>query len=113
MNNLPLKWIALPENGGYLLSDVRDVMYCESDGNYSMVYLKGGGRHVACRKLKDMGALLPTEYFVRIHHSFLVNLMHVKRYHKGDGGYVELKNGKRLDVSRRKKANFLSRLIVV
>ncbi|MEO1259007.1 MAG: LytTR family DNA-binding domain-containing protein [Bacteroidota bacterium] len=113
MNSMPLKWIALPQNGGYQLSDVRNVLYCESDGNYSKVYLKGGGRHVACRKLKDIEALLPTEYFVRIHHCYLVNLMHVKKYHKGDGGQVELTNGLRLDVSRRKKADFMARLIVV
>ena len=110
---MPLKWIALPQNGSYVLSDVNDILYCESDGNYTTIYINDGSKYVACRKLKDMEALLPREYFVRIHHGYLVNLFHVIKYYKGDGGQVELKNGLRLDVSRRKKSDFLERLIVV
>ncbi|HFA52078.1 MAG TPA: LytTR family transcriptional regulator [Bacteroidetes bacterium] len=113
MEQMPLKWIALPQNGGYVLSDVKDILYCESDGNYSTVYMQDGSRHLACRKLKEMEARLPKECFVRIHHGYLVNLFHVKKYHRGDGGQVELSNGLRLDVSRRKKQAFLERLIVV
>lgn len=110
---MPLKWIALPQNGGYLLHNVQDVLYCESDGNYTTVYVQDGHRYVACKKLKDIECLLPKDAFIRIHHRYVVNLFHVKKYHKGDGGRIELKNGQCLDVSRRKKAVFLKKIIIV
>jgi len=50
---------------------------------------------------------LPAQLFVRIHHSHIINLAQVKKYFKGDGGQVELKDGTRVDVSRRKKDEFL------
>ncbi|HFA48870.1 MAG TPA: LytTR family transcriptional regulator [Bacteroidetes bacterium] len=107
------RWIALPQNGSFVLTDIRDIMYCEADGNYTMIFLKNGGKYLACRKLGDVEKLLPATCFVRIHHAHLVNLCHVRKYHKGDGGQVELRNGIKLDVSRRKKQGFMERLIVV
>ena len=113
MDQVPRNWIALPQNGGYIIKDVRKVTHCESDGNYSIIHTEEGGRYTVCRKLKEIEAMLPARCFVRIHHCFLVNLCHVKKYHKGEGGQVELKNDKRLDVSRRKKQGFLDRLIMI
>ena len=107
------QWIALPQNGSYTLVNEKDILYCESDGNYSTIYLQNGSKCVACRKLKEMEALLPKECFVRIHHTYIVNLCHVRKYYKGDGGQVELSTGRKLDVSRRKKQDFLARLIMV
>ena len=48
------------------------------------------------RVLEDAG-------FVRIHKSYLVNLVHVKEYIRGEGGSVILTNGTELEVARRKK----------
>lgn len=113
MDQVPLQWIALPQNGGYIITDVREVMYCKSDGNYTIVYASSGEKYTICRKLKEVESLLPNAFFVRIHHGVLVNLFFVRKYHRGDGGEVELKNGLRMDVSRRKKKDFMDRLIVV
>lgn len=113
MTNNSHQWIALPQNGSYVLVESKDILYCASDGNYSTIFLQDGNKYVACRKLKEMEALLPEESFVRIHHTFIVSLFHVKKYHKGDGGQVELSNGLKLGVSRRKKQDFLNRLIVI
>jgi two-component system LytT family response regulator len=51
--------------------------------------------------------MLPKNQFFRIHKSFLINVNHIKKYIKTDGGSVLMQNGDILDVSRRKKQEFL------
>ena len=54
---------------------------------------------------------MPTEHnFFRIHASHLVNLDKIKKYIRGDGGYVIMEDGTKVDVSSRKKHEFLNRL---
>ncbi len=48
--------------------------------------------------------------FIRIHKSYLVNLLHVKEYIRGEGGSVILSDNREVAVSRRKKDYFLSRM---
>ena len=56
---------------------------------------------------KDFEELLPSETFLRIHNSYIINKDYVEKYIRGDGGQVVLSNGAVLDVSKRKKADFL------
>jgi two-component system LytT family response regulator len=54
--------------------------------------------------------LLEHSGFCRIHKSFLVNLQHIKEYVRGEGGSVILTNDKAIEVSRRKKEVFMTRM---
>jgi two-component system LytT family response regulator len=58
----------------------------------------------------DYEIILQDSNFFRIHKSSLINLRHIKEYQKGEGGFVVMSNGKSLEVSRRKKEPFLSRM---
>ena len=51
--------------------------------------------------------MLPPEVFIRIHHSTIINKNYVEKYIRGEGGQVLMQDGKVLDVSKRKKAEFL------
>jgi len=62
---------------------------------------------MASRTLKDFEEILPTDTFFRPHNSHIINLHFIKRYIRGDGGQVEMKNGNYVLVSRRKKDEFL------
>jgi two-component system LytT family response regulator len=59
------------------------------------------------RNLKEFEDLLPGGEFIRIHHSHIINRQYVDRYIRGDGGQVVMQNGNVLDVSKRKKSDFL------
>jgi len=50
---------------------------------------------------------LPESWFIRVHHQYLINIQHILRYEKGDGGNITLINGVIIPVSRYKKAEFL------
>ena len=106
-----LERIALPTIDGLIIVDIKDILYCESENNYTRFYLVDGKALFVSKTLKKVEALLTgNQDFFRIHHSFIVNLRYIQRYYKGDGGEVCLTTGKSFPVSRTKKQDFLDRL---
>jgi two-component system LytT family response regulator len=87
---------------------ISQIVYAEANGNYTDFWLKDGTKRTSSRKLKETEESLPHNLFFRIHHSYLVNLHYVTKYHKGRGGHIELDNGVALPVSSNKKDDFLN-----
>jgi two-component system LytT family response regulator len=86
------------------------ILYCESDSNYSTLFFIDGTRLVISKTLKDVEETLAQYYFLRIHHSFLINLKEVGRYIKTEGGAIEMSNGAQLPISRQKKEEVMKLL---
>jgi len=70
------------------------------------VFLKNKQKIVVSRTLKDIEEILEDYSFLRIHHSYLVNINEINKYVKGEGGYVVMSDGSSVDVSRSKKNCF-------
>jgi len=87
--------------------NITDILYCEASGSYTNVYLQGGTKMVASKSLGDFESQLIENKFFRIHHSHLINLNRVKEFQRHDGGYVIMENNKQLEVSQRKRKDFL------
>lgn len=86
------------------------ITYCESDGNYSTLYFLKGAKLVVSKTLKEVEEVLIHYNFLRIHNSYIINLKHVSRYVKADGGSIEMTNGKQLPVSRQRKEEVMKAL---
>lgn len=86
---------------------IPEIIYCEANGSYTHVYLSDGRKMVASKSLGDFETQLVGQKFFRIHHSILVNLNRVKEFQRNDGGYVIMENSKKLEVSQRKRKDFL------
>ena len=86
--------------------DTDKIIYCESDSNYTFFNLINGDKILVSRTLKDVELMLDPKEFFRIHNSFLINLSHIKKFTRGDGGYVVMSNDAQITVSRRKKEEF-------
>jgi two-component system LytT family response regulator len=69
-----------------------------------------GTNIVASKSIIDYELLLEDNFFCRVHKSYLINLAHMKEYMRGEGGRVILTNGKEVEVSRRRKDDFLARV---
>ncbi len=102
--------IAIPTQEGFVFIEVSDIIRCEADGSYTQVFLKNKKSIFATRKIKGFEDLLQDYNFFRIHRSHLINMNHIEKYHRGEGGYVTMIDGCSVDVSRRKKDEFLERL---
>jgi two-component system, LytTR family, response regulator len=102
--------IVLPTQDGYSFVELRDVVWCEAQSNYTVFHRVHGPALVSCRTMKEFEEILEAHGFFRIHHSHIVNLRHVVRYVKGKGGYVVMNTGKELEVSVRRKEEFIERI---
>lgn len=99
--------IAIPVQDGYQLMEADEIVHCSSDSNYTHVYLTNQRKITLAKTLKDVEETLQGLPFYRIHHSHLVNLNHVQRLSKQDGGYVVLTNGTQISISRSKRDGLL------
>ena len=101
-----LNRIPIPTDEGFEFVPVGEIVYCQASGNYTQIVLPDR-RLLVSRSLKDVAELLSNRTFVRIHHSFLVNLEHLERYVRGSGGSVLVSTGDELPVSKSRKREFL------
>lgn len=102
-----LNKLAIPTLDGLLFFDINEIIHLEANSNYTFIYFAGKTKITASKTLKEFEEILPESIFFRCHHSHLINLNYIKKYIKGDGGQIELQNGNYVDVSRRKKEEFL------
>lgn len=102
--------LALPTTDGLLFVKVSNIVYCEASSNYTEIVTEDGKKHIVSRTLKEYDEMLADHNFFRIHNSYLINLNAIKKYVRGDGGYVVMNNDHSLDVSKRKKDSFLVRI---
>ena len=98
--------VTIQTDGRLLFLESDQIHYAESDGNYTTLYLSDNQKIVLSKKLKEVNQMLPERSFFRVHNSYVVNLDQIKEYLKSDG-YVILKSGKKIPVSRQKKSDFL------
>lgn len=106
----PFKRIVLPTSNGFTVVNPEDIIRCESDRNYTFIFLQDKRRILVSRTIKEYDEMLRDFNFFRIHQSHLINLAYLKNYTRGRGGYVELADGTTLDVSARRKSEFLKRM---
>jgi two-component system LytT family response regulator len=102
--------IALPTSEGLRFVKVDNIIRCESDNNYTNFFLKTGEKILVTKTLKDFEETLSDSNFIRVHQSHLINLTYVERYIKGEGGSVVMSDGSEVEVSRRRKENFLDKM---
>ncbi len=108
-----IQFVALPSMDGFVLTTASNIVYCKANGNYTKVHLIDGSNVVLSKKLKAVEFALNHEYFVRVHHSYLVNLFHARKYVKKYGGQLLLSNGETIDVSRSKRKVLMDKLTIV
>jgi len=104
------KKIALPTSNGLVMIPLNEVIRCQSELNYTIFFLNNKKKIVISKTLKEYDEMLSEFDFVRVHNSHLINLHHVLNYTKGEGGTITMSDGSEVDVSRRKKEEFLTKI---
>lgn len=91
--------VVLPLIDGFEVIEVRDIVRCQANDNFTDFHLTDGSKKVICRTLKFYEGLLADFDFLRVHKSHMVNLQHVRKYKKGKGGQLIMSNESVVDVS--------------
>ena len=104
------KKISIPTISGFEFVEVGNIIRCESDINYTTLFLKDKQKITVAKTLKEFEELLTEFNFFRVHNSHLINLAYIKSYNKGKGGQVIMHDHSEIEVSVRRKDEFMKRL---
>jgi two-component system LytT family response regulator len=108
---IPLNRIAIPTLEGFQFVPAESIIRCESQNNYTFLFLKDKKKLTASRNLKDIEEMLEDYSFIRVHNSFLVNINEVEKYIKGEGGYLIMTDGSTVSVSRSRRELLLKKFM--
>lgn len=104
------KKLSIPTIRGCEFITLSDIVWCKSDGAYTIFHLINKGKITSSRNIGFYENLLAGCNFYRINHNILVNICLIKAYVKGKGGQVIMTDGTELEISQRRKGEFLERL---
>lgn len=93
-----------------LLINTDEIIRVEANSNYSHFYFINRPKAIVSKTLKAFEDQLTAHNFFRVHQSHLINLKYVEAVKSNDGDYVLLQHGHTVEISRRKKADFLQKL---
>ena len=99
--------IALTTGDGMIFVPTSDIIYCEAESNYTKVVLTSGKKIVVSKVLKDIDEALNGPDFCRVHSSFLINVNRIKKYVRGDGGYLIMDDDTNVSISRNRRQEFM------
>ncbi|MEL7147953.1 MAG: LytTR family DNA-binding domain-containing protein [Bacteroidota bacterium] len=83
--------------------EIEDIIRLEASANYTTLYLLDGTQLLLSKNLGYYEKMLAGSQFFRSHQSHLVSLDYVAKYVKTEGGYLLMKDGQSIPVSRLKK----------
>ncbi|MEJ7647069.1 MAG: LytTR family DNA-binding domain-containing protein [Chryseolinea sp.] len=101
--------IAVPSQSGVAFIELKDLVYCEADSNYTKLFLTTGKNHLLSKTLREVQQVLEERNFLRVHRQFLVNLDHIKMYHKGEAAYLEMDGGPNIPVAKNQKERLVQK----
>jgi two-component system LytT family response regulator len=99
--------LAIPTAEGIEYLDTMEIIRLEADRSYSWFFMASGEKHLVSRNLKEYQELLSDMNFFRPHNSHLINLEHVHKFIRHEGGYIEMSDGSTVPISRGKRDLFL------
>lgn len=95
---------------GIYFINIKDIVRFEAEDNYTHIFLANGDRITASRTIKAYEDLLQTMNFYRVHKRHVINLNYMRKFIKGDGGYLVMDDGKKIEVSRRRRPAFMEQM---
>jgi two-component system LytT family response regulator len=92
---------------------IRDIVRFEAEDNYTHIFLQGGNRITASKTIKAYEDMLVPFNFYRVHKRHVINMNYMKKFVKGDGGYLIMDDDAKIEVSRRRRPAFMTKLRVL
>ena len=106
------KKIVLKDSKSVYFVKINDILHCVASGSYTDFHLLDGTKITVSKPLKEYEQMLASFNFIRSHHSHLVNISHINKLDKQDGGSIVLNNGIELPISQRKWEKVLKMLSI-
>lgn len=95
--------IAVPYQSGVHFIELKDLVYCEADSNYTKLFLTNGKNYLLSKTLLEVQQVFEERNFLRVHRQYLINLDHIKMYHKGEAAYLVMHGDINIPVAKNQK----------
>lgn len=110
LSNLGTKKLVLPNQNGFEIVNVDDIIRISGNGNYADLYLSNGIKKTVSKVLKYFEHLEQNPNFLRVHKSHIINTNFIAAYKKGRGGILVMSDDSEVEVSASKKQELLEAL---
>lgn len=97
---------------GMYFINFNEILRFEAEDNYTHIFKTNGEKITVSKTLKSYEKMLHGMDFYRVHKGHMINMNFIDKYVKGEGGYIVMEDGKKIDVSRRRRGPFMERLKV-
>lgn len=105
------KHISIPHKEHIELIPVEEVLHLEAHGNYTSIVTVKNVKRLSSRLLKEYESQLPSELFIRVHNSHIVNVGGIIKIIRSRTGSLVLMNNTEIPISASRKADVFSRLM--
>lgn len=95
---------------GIYFIDIQNIVRFEAEDNYTHIFMGDGERITASKTIKSFEDMLGPYNFYRVHKRHVINLNYMRKFVKGDGGYLIMDDEKRIEVSRRRRPAFMEEI---
>ncbi len=109
-HNSSSRKIAIPDGHGFVYEEISNLVHLKAQGRYTEIFTVSGKKYIVTRNLGEYDKMLSQYSFLRVHHSHLINPIHISSYDKSDGGFLVMKDKSEIEVSRRNKQELYSYL---
>lgn len=99
--------IGIASDQGITFIDLDTLLYCKSDGPYTHFFMNNGKSILSSKSLGEYENQMNNKGFFRVHKSYLINMKHISKFVREDGGYVVMSDNTQIIVSRRRKEDLL------
>lgn len=93
------------------LFELDDLLYALAEGSYTRLFFKDDREWLSSKNLKYFEGVLKKGTFFRPHQSYLVNLNHVLRFERMEGGSLVLQTGQHIPVAVRRQKQLVEQLM--
>ncbi len=95
--------VVLSTSEGLEIVETSKIIRCQSDSNYTNIYLENAATIMLSKTLKEVEKMLQGPDFIRTHQSHLVNINFISKFIKSDGGHLVMKDGSEVSVSKSRR----------
>jgi len=95
--------IIVTTSGNQLILELNNIIYIKADGSYCDIILTNGEKICVTKRISEFDKIQDFPHFMRIHRSHIVNIKHITKIVKSDGGFIQMVNGDELSISKDKK----------
>lgn len=106
-HNTTSRKIAIPDGHGFVYEEISNIIRLKASGRYTEIFTASGKKYLVTRNLGEFDKMLSQYTFLRVHHSHLINPVHISSYDKSDGGFLIMNDKSEVEVSRKNKEELL------